>query len=75
MALAEEGVPFYLLYATIHSTEVGNTQALITLAHRMATEQSPEINEILDNRSITLTLRQKKVRNKLENWATHGSTR
>ena len=49
MALTREGVPFYFLYATIHSTEVGNTQALITIAHRLATEQSPEIAEILDN--------------------------
>ncbi len=48
-ALVREGVPFYFLYATIHSTEVGNTQAIVKLAHRMATEQSPEIAEILDN--------------------------
>ena len=48
-ALVREGVPFYFLYATIHSTEVGNTQAIVELAHRMATEQSPEIAEILDN--------------------------
>ena len=47
--LVREGVPFYFLYATIHSTEVGNTQAIVELAHRMATEQSPEIAEILDN--------------------------
>ena len=49
MALAREGVPFYFLYATIHSTEVGNTQTIIRIAHRMATEQSPEIAELLDN--------------------------
>ena len=30
--LAAEGKPFYLLYATIHSTEVSNGQAII--AHR-----------------------------------------
>ena len=49
LALAREGVPFYFLYATIHSTEVGNTQALIKIAHRLATDQSPEIGALLDD--------------------------
>ena len=49
MALAREGVPFYFLYATIHATEVGTTQTVIEAAHRLATERSPEIAEILDN--------------------------
>ena len=49
MALAREGVPSYFLYATIHSTEVGNTQTLITIAHRLATDMSPEIVDTLDN--------------------------
>ena len=49
LALAREGVPFYFLYATIHSTEVGNTQTLITIAHRLATDASSEIAEMLDN--------------------------
>ena len=35
--LAAEGRPFYFLYATIHSTEVGNTQALNEIVHRLAT--------------------------------------
>ena len=52
--LTREGVPFYFLYATIHSTEVGNGQAIITIAHRLATEDSAEINEILDNAVILL---------------------
>jgi hypothetical protein len=47
--LAQEGRAFYFLYATIHSTEVGNTQAIIEIAHRLATENSPEIRQILDN--------------------------
>ena len=48
-ALVEEGRPFYFLYATIHSTEVGNGQAIPLIVHRLATEDSPEIREILDN--------------------------
>ena len=53
-ALAREGVPFYFLYATIHATEVGNGLAIINIAHRLATEQSPEIREILDNTVVLL---------------------
>jgi hypothetical protein len=49
LALAQEGVPFYFLYATIHSNEVGNGQTIIEIAHRLATEESAEIQEILDN--------------------------
>ena len=54
MNLTREGVPFYFLYATIHSTEVGNGQTIINIAHRLATEVSPEINEILDNTVVLL---------------------
>ena len=39
--LALEGKPFYFLYATIHSTEVSNGQAIIHIVHRLATE--PEL--------------------------------
>ena len=54
-ALTREGVPFYFIYATIHSTEVGNGQSIINIAHRLATEDSPEVSEILDNTVVLLT--------------------
>jgi len=54
MKLTREGRPFYLLFATIHSTELGNGQAIIEIAHRLATEQSPEIQEILDDAVLLL---------------------
>ena len=53
-ALTREGVPFYFLFATIHSTEVGTGQVVINIAHRLATEESPEIREILDNAVVLL---------------------
>lgn len=52
--LAQEGRAFYFVYGTIHSTEVGNTQALTEVAHRLATEDSPAIREILDNVVVLL---------------------
>jgi hypothetical protein len=52
--LAAEGKPFYLVYATIHSTEVSNGQAIIQIVHRLATENSPQIREILDNSVILM---------------------
>ena len=52
--LAAEGKPFYFLYATIHSTEVSNGQAIIHILHRLATENSPEVREILDNAVVLL---------------------
>jgi hypothetical protein len=52
--LAAEGKPFYLVYATIHSTEVSNGQAIITMVHRLATENSPQIREILDNSVVLM---------------------
>ena len=54
LALAAEGVPFYFFYATIHSTEVSNGQAILRIVHRLATADSPEIREIVDNAVILL---------------------
>ncbi|MBM0224642.1 M14 metallopeptidase family protein [Micromonospora sp. ATA51] len=52
--LARTGKPFYMVYAGIHSTEVGNSQATIEWAHRLATEQSEYMNNILDDLVILL---------------------
>lgn len=52
--LAQEGRAFYFIYGTIHSTEVGNTQSLIEIAHQLATSTSPAIKEILDNVVVLL---------------------
>jgi hypothetical protein len=52
--LAQEGRAFYFVYGTIHSTEVGNTQSLIEIAHRLATDGSPDIKQILDNVVVLL---------------------
>ncbi len=52
--LVAEGRPFYLLFATIHSTEVGNGQAIVEIAHRLATDHSPPVREILDNLVLLL---------------------
>ena len=52
--LAAEGKPFYFVYATIHSTEVWNGQAIINIVHRLATENTPMIRQILDNRVVLM---------------------
>ena len=38
--LAAQSVPIYHLEATVHSTEVGNGQAINDIVHRLATEDS-----------------------------------
>jgi len=53
-ALAREGKPFYYVQAGIHSNEVGNSQAMLEIAHRLATENSPYINNILDKAVILM---------------------
>jgi hypothetical protein len=47
--LAAEGKPVYLLEAAIHSTEVGTAQVIPDVLHRLATESSSTVDEILDN--------------------------
>lgn len=52
--LAAEGVPFYHLEATIHSSEVGNGQAINDIVHRLATESSDFTDNVLNNSVIVL---------------------
>jgi hypothetical protein len=52
--LAGEGKPFYYVQAGIHSTEVGTNLALLEIAHRLATEESPYVKNILDNAVILM---------------------
>ncbi|RKN35564.1 M14 family zinc carboxypeptidase [Micromonospora musae] len=47
--LAAKSVPVYYIEATIHSTEVGATQSLVNVVHRMATENSDYTRQVLDN--------------------------
>jgi hypothetical protein len=42
--LAREGRPFYYVQAGIHANEVGNSQAMLEIAHRLATEHSPYVD-------------------------------
>ncbi|GAB3137515.1 M14 family metallopeptidase [Micromonospora sonneratiae] len=48
-ALAAQSVPVYMLEATLHSTEVSNTQAVVDIVHRFATEDSDYTRNVLDN--------------------------
>jgi hypothetical protein len=52
--LAAEGKPFYFIYATIHSTEVSNGQAIINIVHRLATSSDAQVREILDNSVVLM---------------------
>lgn len=53
-SLAAKTVPVYYVEASIHATEVGTTQALINVAHRLATEDSAETRKILDNMVVLM---------------------
>ncbi|MEW2354113.1 M14 family zinc carboxypeptidase [Spirillospora sp. NPDC029432] len=47
--LSERSKPVYLIEGTLHSTEVGNTQALVDIVHRLATERSEYTDTVLKN--------------------------
>ena len=47
--LLKQGKTVVLITCSIHSTEVGGSQMSMELLHRLATENSDEIEEILDN--------------------------
>ncbi|MFC4048425.1 M14 family zinc carboxypeptidase [Actinomadura syzygii] len=47
--LSQRSKPVYLMEGTLHSTEVGNTQALVDIVHRFATEDSDYTKTVLDN--------------------------
>jgi len=48
-ALLDEGKAIVLITCSIHSTEVGGSQMSMELLHRLATEEGPEVEEILNN--------------------------
>jgi hypothetical protein len=53
-ALEAEARAVVLVTFGIHSTEVGSTLASTVVAHRLATEETPETREILDNCIVLL---------------------
>ncbi|MCR4427420.1 MAG: M14 family zinc carboxypeptidase [Firmicutes bacterium] len=53
-ALTAEAKTVVMVAASIHSTEIGGTQASINVLHNMAASQDPVIQEILDNTILLL---------------------
>jgi hypothetical protein len=47
--LLEKGKTVAMISCSIHSTEVGGSQMSMELLHRLATEESPEMAEVLEN--------------------------
>ncbi len=47
--LIREGRVFVLVTCSMHATEVGATQMSIEFVHRLATENSPQVQQVLDN--------------------------
>lgn len=48
-AIFRDGKLVIAITCSIHATEVGATQMAVELVHRLATEESPEVQKILDN--------------------------
>ena len=52
--LAQEGKAVIMISCNIHSTEVASSQMSMELAYQLATENTPEIKEILENTILLL---------------------
>ena len=52
--LAQEGKVVVMISCNIHSTEVASSQMSMELAYQLATENTPEIKEILENTILLL---------------------
>jgi hypothetical protein len=48
-AIFAQGKVVLVITCSIHATEIGATQMSVELVHRLATENSPEVQKILDN--------------------------
>jgi hypothetical protein len=54
-AIISKTKPVYHLMGGLHSSETGPSEMLMELAYRLATEDSPVINQIRDNVIVTIT--------------------
>jgi hypothetical protein len=45
----QQGKAVLVITTTIHATEIGASQMVLELVHRLATENSPQVKKILDN--------------------------
>ena len=52
--LAQEGKAVVMISCNIHSTEVASSQMSMELAYQLATENTPKVNEILENTIVLL---------------------
>ncbi len=49
-----EGKAVVVITCSVHATEIGATQMVVELVHRLATENSPQVKKILDNTILLL---------------------